>query len=417
MRPYLPPFLTEEETQTIAERFDTPTFVYSEEILRAQASEVLAFRSAFGFRARYAMKANPHRRILQLFNTMGLHVDASSGNEVNRAIKAGVPAHNILLTTQELPHDFSELTERGVQINACSLHQLNRYGVQHPGTEVSVRINPGVGSGMFSRVNVGGKQSSFGIWHEDISLAREIAQRHRLVVKRVHTHIGSGTDPDVWGQVAEFSAGLLDHFPDASVLNLGGGFKVARVAGEESTDCDRISAGVRSILERYAEKSGRQIDLEIEPGTFLVANAGIIVATVVDITSTGENGHRFLKVGMGMGDVLRPQLYGAVHPMWTIPQNGTQIEANYIVVGHCCESGDLLSTEPGHGDEPRSRSLREVKIGDLFVMGGVGAYCSSMNTSGYNSFDRAAEVIKTENGGIELITRRQTWEECAALEY
>lgn len=416
MRPYWPTFLTDQETQAVAERFGTPTFIYSEEILKAQASEVLTFQSTFGFQARYAMKANPHRRILALFNKMGLHVDASSGNEAHRAIQAGVPAQNILLTTQELPCDFSELAESGVQINACSLHQLNRYGAKHPRTEVSVRINPGVGSGMFSRVNVGGNRSSFGIWHEDIPLAQEVAQRHGLTVKRVHTHIGSGTDPDVWERVAGFSAGLLDHFHEARVLNLGGGFKVARVEGEGKADLNQISAGVRSILEKYAEKSGRQIDLEIEPGTFLVANAGVIVANVVDLTSTGENGHRFLKVGMGMGDVLRPQLYGAVHPMWTIPQDGTQREANYIVVGHCCESGDLLSTEPGRGDASCSRQLREVKIGDLFVMGGVGAYCSSMNTSGYNSFDRAAEVMKTESGEHQLITRRQSWEEMAALE-
>ena len=107
----------------------------------------MAFPNAYGVTARYAMKASPNAAILKVLTDRGLHIDASSGYEVRRAVKAGVPASKISLSSQELPADFAELVGMGATINACSLEQLRRFGEQLPGSEVGLRFNPGVGSG------------------------------------------------------------------------------------------------------------------------------------------------------------------------------------------------------------------------------------------------------------------------------
>ena len=124
--------------------------------------------------------------------------------------------------------------------------------------------------------------------------------------------------------------------------------------------------------------------------------------------TTGNSGYTFLKLDTGMTELLRPSLYGAQHPVIVLPARETNNTENCVVVGHCCESGDLLTSAP---DEPGVLAVRELSksaIGDLCVIEGVGAYCSSMSAINYNSFPQAAEVILDDKGGPHLIRRRQT---------
>lgn len=402
------PFINLDQANEIAKLAGTPTYVYSEAEIDARAQDVLGISSHAGHRVRYAMKASPTAAILRTMHERGIHIDASSEHEAQRAMLAGIPAQNILLTTQEFPRDLDRLVKAGVHFNACSLAQLSSFGEANPGSKVSVRINPGEGSGAFNHVNVGGRLSSFGIWHELIPQAQEIARNHGLTVERIHTHIGSGTDPEVWSRVAGISASLLDHFPDAHTLNLGGGFKVARMPGEKTADLREISEGVARRLEEYERRTGRKIFLEIEPGTYLMANAGAVLTRVTDVVSTGQGGNDFIKLDTGMTELLRPSLYGAQHPMWVLPQNSRHgAELDYMVVGHCCESGDIMTVEPGQGGVPSSRRLTQTHSGDFFVIGGAGAYASSMSTASYNSFPQAPEVMIREDGRVELIRKRQ----------
>lgn len=129
----------------------TPLFAYCLTKLAASAKDCLAFPNAYGLTVRYAMKACPNRSVLQYFHSQGIHVDASSGYEVRRALSAGIPPNQISLSTQELPQDFAVLMDLGVNINACSLSQLQKIGIERPGSIVGVRVNPGVGSGGFSK--------------------------------------------------------------------------------------------------------------------------------------------------------------------------------------------------------------------------------------------------------------------------
>ena len=401
-------FLTREQAESVRKSFGTPVYVYDEASLRRNAEAVLGFPNAFGLTARYAMKANSNAAILQILDRLGLHIDASSGAEVERALRAGIDAAKISLSCQEFPSNLGELYEKGISINACSLNQLERFGELFPDRQVGLRINPGLGSGHSERTNTGGTSSSFGIWHENMDEVKALIEKFQLKIFRVHTHIGSGNDPDVWQRVAGLSLDLVRLFPDVTTLNLGGGFKVGLMSGEQTTDLQEIGVPVLEALEKMAEESEREIHLEIEPGHFLVGNAGCIVSTIQDIVSTGKAGYNFLKLDTGMTEILRPSLYGAQHPLAVFPKNDTGRKISYIVVGHDCESGDLLTPAPGQPERLQPRELAGAAIGDLCVIDGTGAYCAAMAAVNYNSFSRAPEVLLREDGSFALIRKRQT---------
>lgn len=402
-------FLTDEQVWRVREQFGTPVYVYDRATIADQARTVLDVPAPYGLTVRYAMKALPTAAILQEFTNLGLHIDASSGWEVERAMLAGVPPQNIQLTAQQVPANLKELVDKGVLFNACSLNQLETYGRSCPNSEVSIRINPGKGSGHNNRTNVGGPASSFGIWHEYLDDAKRIASEHGLRIARLHTHIGSGGDPEIWKHVAVMSLQTAAEFPNVHTFNLGGGFKVARMPGEACADVAAIGEVVRSELERFHAEHGRGLHLELEPGTYLIANAGMIVCSVIDVADTGADGFRFIKVDSGMTEILRPSMYGAQHPMAVVSRHGTNgEEGEFVVAGHCCESGDILTPQPGDPEGLAPRKLAEPTIGDCFVIGGTGAYCSAQAAKNYNSFPEAAEVLLMQHGELRLIRRRQT---------
>ena len=403
------PFLSDDRVRRIQREFGTPVFVYDQATLERQAEQVLAFPNAFGLTARYAMKACPTAAVIRVLTGAGLQIDASSGYEAERALRAGVPGADIQLTAQETPADLHALVEQGVLFNACSIAQIRAFGQLFPGRSLSIRINPGLGSGHSNRTNVGGPSSSFGIWHEHLAEALAAAREHELTVDRVHTHIGSGTDPEVWARVALMSLQICTRIPDATRLSLGGGFKVARVSGEHGTDLQQVGLRVVEAFRAFAAEHGRKLHLEVEPGTFLVANAGALVATAIDVVDTGRDGYRFVKIDAGMTEVLRPSLYGAQHPIAVVAADGgARPRAEYLVAGHCCESGDLLTPEPGNPEGLKTRMLAQPRIGDAVVIGGAGAYCSGMAAKNYNSFPEAAEVLIDREGEARLIRKRQT---------
>ncbi len=405
-------FLSPAQVRDIAQQFGTPVYVYDEGKLRAHAEAALAFPNAYGLTVRFAMKASPNAAILKVFNGLGLHIDASSGYEVERALRAGIPAENISLSTQEFPDNFAELHAKGIRLNACSLSQLERFGQLVPGGRCGVRFNPGLGSGGTGKTNVGGPHSSFGIWHEWEDQVRAITKKYDLTIERIHTHIGSGSDPAVWERVSHLSLDMVRRFPDVTTLNLGGGYKVARMPSETATDLQKIGVPVQAAFEQLAEETGRKIHLEIEPGTFLVANAGAIITRVQDVVATGgTDGMHFLKLDSGMTEILRPSLYAAQHPLHIVPAQeraASDERRAYLVVGHCCESGDVLTTGSDDPESLEPRTLPVTEPGDYCVIDGTGAYCAAMPAKNYNSFPEAAEVLVQADGSPRLIRRRQS---------
>jgi diaminopimelate decarboxylase len=406
-------FDSEDQVREIVKEFGTPTYVYSQKLLEEQAIKSLCFPNEYGLTVRYAMKANPNSNILRIFNRMGLHIDASSEHEVRRAIKAGIPPQKIMLTSQKIPDNLEATLNGGVLYNACSLEQLENYGSCFFGANVSVRINPGLGSGGTKRTNTGGPASSFGIWHEDFDEAAEIADRYDLNIHRVHTHIGSGSDPEVWKKVALMSLDFVKRFMDrgncVETLNLGGGYKVGRMSYENSTELQECGISIKQAFIDFAKRTERRLKLEIEPGTFLVANAGAVISEIIDVKSTPE--YDFIITDTGMTEVTRPSLYGAQHPITVLPEMPTGRFERYIVSGKCCESGDILTPAPGNSEALQPRVLAEASIGDPIIIGGAGAYCAGMSTKNYNSYPEAAEVLIDLRGEAHLIRKRQTLEQ------
>lgn len=412
-------FLSQPQIELIRERFGTPVYVYDQALLEKAAEEVIAFPAPCPLVGRYAMKSSPNRSVLRVLADKGLHIDASSGFEAERALAAGIAPDKIQITAQEIPKDLKGLVQRGVLYNACSLHQLRTFGELFPAGEVSVRVNPGLGSGHNNRTNVGGPSSSFGIWHAKIGEVLAIASEFELSVTGLHTHIGSGGDPEVWKRCAALTLDIARQLPDLTRLSLGGGFKVARLPGETSADLQEIGRALAEDLAGYVAGRGENFQLEIEPGTYLVANAGAILSEIIDIVDTrtpacesapAEEGNTFLKVDTGMTELLRPSLYGAQHPLHVVPHghDAATEEVDYLIAGHCCESGDILTTAPGDPEGLAPRRLAKAEIGDTLVIEGTGAYAAGMNAKNYNAFPEAAEVMIDLNGELRLVRKRQT---------
>lgn len=410
LEPLSPVFRSEQQVIEIAREFGTPVFVYSEDILRENAKKALAFPNHFGLKVRYAMKANPNANILRIFDEEGIYIDASSEYEVERARRARIPAQNILLTSQKTPNDIEYTLRGGVEYNACSLSQLVNYGSSFRGSDVYIRINPGLGSGGTNKTNTGGPSSSFGIWYEEIPEVLNTLDNYRLNVSGIHTHIGSGSDPEIWKNAARLSLVIAEEFlkegHKVTSLNLGGGYKVGRMLDEKSTDLQLCGEPVKELFEEFATRNGIKLNLEIEPGTFLVATSGAVISKIDDYKRTSK--YKFLITDSGMTEVTRPSLYGAQHPISVVNEFESSSQEDFIVSGKCCESGDILTPAPGNPEGLRTRRLNSPSERALVVIGATGAYCSSMSTKNYNSYPEAPEVLIKRDGSVELIRRRQT---------
>jgi diaminopimelate decarboxylase len=383
--------LDDETLLSIVRQHGAPLYVYSLDSLKNRAQKLLALKLPFGFTPRYAAKANMNPEIITLFNNAGLWFDASSSYEAMELIEMGVEPHKISLSSQQPAHNLNKLLEMGVQFTATSLHQLELL-VASPVRphEIGLRVNPGTGAGGNNRTTTGGVNSSFGLWHEYIDEAFEKAGKNNVCITRLHIHYGSGADPAIWGGVMDAALDIAARLPDASILNVGGGFKVKRAEGEKEADMENIAALFSNKLKEFSSNTGRKLRLEIEPGTWLVAHAGTLLAEVVDVVDTGVSGRTFLRLNTGMNDLIRPTMYGAQHKITVL--NGATKKKKYIVVGHNCETGDVLTPAPGNPEELAERELNIAAIGDTVAVYDAGAYGRYFAVSGYNSFPSAQEI-------------------------
>jgi diaminopimelate decarboxylase len=371
---------------------NTPRFEYIRKIIGSRINYLKGLEVPYGCTVRYAVKANPHLDIIKMMDDGGVHFDASSSYEAEALLGAGVAGAHISLSSQQSPHNLPELLSAGVLFVATSFKQLHLFlETNNRPDKVGVRINPLMGSGHNNRTNTGGVNSSFGIWHEYGEQVRAMTEEAGVTIDRLHLHIGSGADPYIWGQVMEQALDIAREYPSVTALNIGGGYKVHRYGDEIEAKMTDIFATFGEKLTEFAKETGRELHLEIEPGTYFIAHAGTLVATVDDIVDTGKYGHTFLRLNTGMNDFLRTTLYGAQHKIEVI--NDETEEQPYIVVGHNCESGDIFTTEKGDPESVEPRMLKKAHIGDTVHIYDVGAYCASMRAKGYNSFPDAPEVM------------------------
>ena len=413
----------------VADEYGTPVYLYDETHIRRRCRECLSMPNAYGLTVRYAMKAGSNRTLLKIICEEGLHIDASSLNEAVRANLAGIPPEVIMLTTQEVHAGaarvkLEELLRKGMKYNVCSLRQLDLIGDFAAANRIDpgIRIHPGIGSGESATRNTGDDYSCFGVHLSDVAEANKIAASFGIRFRHIHVHIGSGADSEKWRQNIDLELGIInEHFSDAESVSFGGGLKENRMPDEVSANIRSLGDYAKKKMADFYNKTGRKLRMEIEPGTYIIANAGYALTRVIDKKKTARS--NFIIIDGGMEINARPLLYGSKHPIYIISADGARVKSSdysiadkppddlycAVVAGICCESGDCQTLDAdGHST---TRKMAEPDIEDVAVIGGAGAYCSSMSPFNYNSHTQIPEVLYTADGSLKLIRRRQTMEQ------
>ncbi len=397
----------------LVEQFGTPAYVYDLSVIERRVADLKSFDTI-----RYAQKALSNVAILDRLRKLDVVVDAVSAGEITRALRAGFNAQStpqgIVYTADILDQASLELIlKHNIPVNVGSPDMIDQLGSVAPGRNITLRINPGFGHGHSQKTNTGGPQSKHGIWHDQVNDCLLRADRNGLVVTGIHMHIGSGTDLEHLAQVC----GALEKIcltvgRTVTSISAGGGLPVPYRATQTYVDIEKYFELWNAVRNRLQSNFGHRIELEIEPGRYLVAESGFLVAEIRAIKAMGEN--VFYLLDAGFNDLARPILYGAYHPI-SICRRGSNASnrlQEVIVGGPLCESGDIFTQEDG--GYVAKRQLPTAEVGDYLILEVAGAYGFVMS-SNYNSKFRAPEVM-VEKGIAKLIRRRETADDLVALE-
>ncbi len=395
--------------------FGCPVWVYDAQIVREKIAALHQFDVV-----RFAQKACSNIHILRLMREQGVKVDSVSLGEIERALAAGYDPKadsDAIVFTADVIDDatLARVHELQIPVNAGSVDMLEQLGQVAPGHRVWLRVNPGFGHGHSQKTNTGGENSKHGIWYADMPAALEVLQRYSLKLVGIHMHIGSGVD---YGHLEQVCGAMVrqvvDFGQDLEAISAGGGLSIPYREGEEAIDTDHYYGLWSAARDQIAAHLGHAVKLEIEPGRFLVAEAGVLVSQVRSVKEMGSR--HFVLIDAGFNDLMRPSMYGSYHHITALAADGRDLtqapRVETVVAGPLCESGDVFTQQ--EGGKVETRALPEVKPGDYLVLHDTGAYGASMS-SNYNSRPLLPEVL-FDNGKARLIRRRQTIQELLALE-
>ena len=418
MNPFNPDTL-----RTLAQRHGTPLWVYDAATIRARIASLKSFDII-----RYAQKANSNVHLLGLMREQGVKVDAVSLGEIDRAMKAGYAVDDIVFTADLFDHaTLARVVVDGITVNAGSVDMLAQLGhashqAKRSHHKVWLRINPGFGHGHSNKTNTGGEHSKHGIWHTDVPAALSEIDRHGLHLVGLHMHIGSGVD---YSHLQAVCGAMVDLARQVNrpiqAISAGGGLSIPYREGEALTDTAHYFKLWDATRRQIEAELSCKLELEIEPGRYLVAEAGVLLGEVRAQKHQGSQ--HFVLVDAGFNDLMRPSMYGSHHGISVLKADGTFATNNpapTVVAGPLCESGDVFTQ--GEGGVVLTRDLPAAQVGDWLVFHDTGAYGASMS-SNYNTRPLIAEVLVDGQGdtlssrlGSRLIRRRQTAAELLALE-
>ena len=376
----------------LVREFGTPTYVYDAACIEQRIEQLSAFDTI-----RYAQKANSNLAILDLCRRRGVLIDAVSEGEIYRARKAGYAATGqpapIVYTADVFDRPSLEyVVAEGIAVNCGSLDMIDQYGERLPGGEITLRVNPGFGHGHSQKTNTGGEQSKHGIWHENLEEAVRRAEKYDLAVSGLHVHIGSGADMEHLALVGEAASGLARRVgPSIRRLCAGGGLPTRYREEDPEADIDAYFEIWDRDRRSLEDAFGHAIELEIEPGRFLVAEAGYLVSEIRAVKTMGAN--TFYLLDAGFNNLARPILYGSHHPMSLAIQDDEAIgrtTRDVVVGGALCESGDVFTQE--EGGFVRTQAMLDARVGEFVTIECAGAYGFVMS-SNYNGKPFAAEVL------------------------
>jgi len=384
---------------SIAEEFGTPVYVYDGEKITSQVKAIQNAFSSIPLKIKYATKALSNINILKLIKKAGAGIDAVSVEEVRLGMLAGFNAGEIMYTPSGVGfEEIEEAVALGVMINLDSIPLMRQFGEKYGSTVPScIRINPHIMAGGNLKISTGHKASKFGISVDMLPEILEVVKEKQLKIVGLHIHTGSDIlDAEIFLKGANVLFDAAKQFPDLRFIDCGGGFKVAYKAGDPFTDIKEVGEKVSKAFRDFCDRYGKELELWLEPGKFLVSESGyfLVKANVVKETPSIT----FVGVDSGLNHLIRPMMYDAYHDVYAL-NNPEGNEATYNVVGYICET-DTIAAE---------RQMGEVKSGDILVIKNAGAYGYSM-ASNYNSRLRPAEVLVWE-GKAQLIRKREVFED------
>jgi len=388
----------------IAKAVGTPCYVYSSGAIRAQYAQLNASLRKLDARLHYSVKANSSIAILSLLRELGAGVDIVSGGELFRSIKAGFAGKDIVFSgVGKTEREMEEALRAEVLLfnveSEQELHVLDRVagrlGVSAP---VALRVNPEVlVDTPHPYTRTGEKGMKFGIpFDEALAVAKAAARLPNLRLLGLDMHVGSQIS-----QFAPYEVGLqrLLHLRGEieretglrlEYLDVGGGLAVTYDAAERAVDVSKFGEVILALV------GGSGLRILLEPGRFLVGNAGVLLTRVLYRKRSG--GKEFIITDAGMTDLLRPSHYNAFHRIEAVRPTGRTTVAD--VVGPICESGDFLALD---------RQIDDAQPGDLLAVQSTGAYGFVM-ASNYNSRPRPAEVL-VDGNKFAVITERESYDD------
>jgi diaminopimelate decarboxylase len=384
---------------SFASRFGLPLFVYDAAVINRQ---IHTLRNAFDVPSldiRYACKALSTIRILSHIYQAGCGIDTVSPGEIMMAMKAGVPPGKISFTPSGvLNEEYSFAIDQKVHIHVDQVHVLEWIDKNYPGTQVTLRFNPGIRAGGHVKLQVGSHDSKFGFLASQLDELTKLTDRMSLNVVGVHMHLGSDiSDTGSFNQAYEYLLGVAAHWKHTlQHVDLGGGFKIPYHPDDPSIDILPFGNEVSHRFRKYCEEMGRELTLVVEPGKFVVSASGFLLMEVTGVRISGST--PMVYVQSGFNHFLRPMNYGAYHHIINISNPSGKV-MEYDVVGYLCETDTFALQRP----------LNEVRKGDILCLMNAGAYGYTM-ASNYNGRPRPAEVL-VEDGNPELIRRAETWED------
>jgi diaminopimelate decarboxylase len=397
------------ELPVVARRVGTPCHVYSASAIRARIEALQGALHGLDTLVCYAAKANSTLAILQLMADAGLGADIVSGGELWRCLRAGIPAERIVFsgvgkTAGEIADALAAGVARFNIESTDELHLLQRIASERGVVaHASARINPDVDALTHAKISTGKSENKFGVAIDEARewFAGNAAPTH-VQLDGLHVHIGSqmlSLDPvrAALQCVADFRRELVAAGHAIRSIDVGGGLGVRyRTGHDQPVSIEDYAAAIREALAGF---DGRIV---LEPGRWLVAEAGVLLTRVVRVKHGRQR--RFLILDAAMTELLRPSLYDAWHDIVPLVDGSRPLQT-CDVVGPVCETGDTFA---------RGRELPQCEAGDLVMIRTTGAYGASM-ASTYNSRPLAAEVL-LDRGRYAVVRRRQTLEEMVAGE-
>jgi diaminopimelate decarboxylase/aspartate kinase len=356
-----------------------PCYVYWLDKVTQQVERLQQLQSVD--RLFYAIKANAHPEILGCIEARGLGFECVSINEVQYVLNLfpEIDRKRILFTPNFAPREeYVAALELGVLLTIDNIYCIEQWGGLFSGRSVLLRVDTGSGRGHHQHVKTAGNEAKFGIPIELLKSSSQLFEKQGIDVIGLHCHVGSGIlNAENWLENGRVLISLLERFPSVRFLDLGGGLGIVEKPRQEALNLQQLDA----FLVGLKQELGESIELWLEPGRYLVAESGVLLAKVTQLK--GKEGARYLGIETGMNSLIRPALYGAYHPIVNLSRIERPVRQKYTIVGPICETGDKLGVD---------RLLPESFEGDVILIANVGAYGRVMS-SNYNMRAPAAEVI------------------------